>query len=138
MSLFEVIDESGLRRLPVKELSGERARRHRVDAPKEPSDPAEVRGRILESDRCHGDIEVPSDHFGDRSSRHALVADGMQHGSRRRLVQRESEQMRGIETMHGRPPVRALAYVGRDTALSRDLDERRYEAPVSSSVDARR
>ena len=46
---------------------------------------------------------MASDHFGYLADRHALVADRVQHGSRRRLLRRQPEQVCGVQYVHGRP-----------------------------------
>src|SRR5712691_7180738 len=64
VALVEVVDEPGLGRLPSQQLAGQRAR-GRAIGPDEGSQPGEVRSCVPGSDGDHGEVEMPSDHFGD-------------------------------------------------------------------------
>ncbi len=85
-----------------------------------------------------GRLEMAADHLGDVADRHALVGDRVQRRSRRRLLQREAEQARGIEAVHGGPAVGPVADVAGDAFVAGDPDEGRHEAVVSVAVIRRR
>ena len=81
---------------------------------------------------------MPADHLGDVADRHALVGDRVQRRSRRCLLQREAEQARGVEAVHGRPAVGPVADVAGDALVAGDADQGRDEAVVSVAVVGRR
>ena len=85
-----------------------------------------------------GTSRMPADHLGDGADRHALVGDRVQRRSRRRRLQREAEQARGIEPVHGGPAVGPVADVAGDALVAGDVDQRRDEAGVSVTVHRRR
>ena len=80
----QVLDEPGLRRLPARQLAGQRARRWDVER-EELGQPGEVPGRVPGGDGHHGQGEMPADHLGDVADRHAFVGDRVQRRSRRRI-----------------------------------------------------
>jgi hypothetical protein len=62
----------------------------------------------------------------------------VQHGSRRGLLQRQPEEVRGIEPVHGRPAAGAVAEVAGDALVAGDADQGRHEAAISIAVHRRR
>ena len=71
------------------------------------------------------------------ADRHALVGDRVQHRSRRRLLQRQAEQARGVEAVHGGPAVGAVADVAGDALVAGDADQGGHEAVVAVAVHGR-
>jgi hypothetical protein len=77
---------------------------------------------------------MPADRLGDGADRHALVRDPVQYRSRRSLLQRQAEEVRGIEPVNGGPAVGPIADVAGDALLAGDADQGRDEAVISVAV----
>ena len=104
-------------RARVRSLDAERS--IAKNAPMNPKCSTASSGR----DRGHRQAQAPADGLGDRLRRHALLGDGVQAGARRRLLEPEPDQPRGVRAVHGRPPVRAVADVRRDALLAGHADD---------------
>ena len=104
----------------------------------EAGQPGEVLACVLGGDGDHREVEMPADHLGDVADRHALVGDRVQRRSRRGLLQRQAEEARGIEPVHGGPAVGPVADVAGDALVAGDADQGRHEAVVSVAVNRRR
>jgi hypothetical protein len=63
--------------------------------------------------------------FGDVPSGHTFVVDPVQSGSRWRLLQRQPEQVSGVENMHRGPAVGPVADVAGDAFVPGDADQYR-------------
>src|SRR5260221_433391 len=68
---------------------------------------------------------------------HALIGDRVQPRSRRGLFQRQAEQVRGVEPVHGGPAVGPVADVAGDARVAGDADQGRHEAVISFAVHRR-
>ena len=77
---------------------------------------------------------MAADRLGDLTDGHALVGDCVEGRARRRVFQRAAEQARGVEAVHGRPAVGAVADVAGDALVAGDADDRRHEAVVAVAV----
>src|ERR1035437_648399 len=77
---------------------------------------------------------MPPDYFGDVADRHALVGDRVQRRSCRGVLQRQAEEVRGIEAVHGGPAVGPVADEAGDALVAGDADNGRHEAVISVAV----
>ena len=66
----------------------------------------------------HRNFQAAADCFGDVSSRHPLLRNGMISASRGTLLNHQPVETGGIEPMHRRPSVHAVADVRRDALLA--------------------
>jgi hypothetical protein len=66
-------------------------------------EPAEMLARVIGGNRCHWNVQMPADRFGDGADLHALVADRMPHRARRSILHRQAEEARGIEPVYRNP-----------------------------------
>ena len=137
VALVEIVDEPGMRGPPPHELAGQRARGGDVGG-EEVREPAEVLACVLGRDGDHREVEVATDHLGDLADRHAFVGDPVQNRSGRGRLQRQAEEPRGIEPVHGGPAVGPVADVAGDALLACDVDQGGDEAVISVVVNRRR
>ena len=77
VALIEVFDQPGPGGLPSQQFACDCAGCRAVER-EEACEPGEVRPGLLWGDGDHRDVEVPADHLGDVTDRHAFVGDGMQ------------------------------------------------------------
>ena len=89
---------------------------------------AEVLACVLGRDGDHRELEVATDHLGDLADRHAFVGDPMQNRSGRGRLQRQAEELRGIEPVHGGPAV-GPSPMWPETAFSRAMSIRAATKP---------
>src|SRR2546426_1562742 len=130
---LEIGDETRLVWVPSKPLSRHRARGRKVER-EETREPGEVRGGLFGGLRDDRHVQASADDLRDLPGRHALVGNAEKRRSRRTLLERQPEEMRGIEPVHRGPPVAPVADVGRDALLARDLDEDRNEAVIAIAM----
>ena len=81
-------------------------------------------------------IELAADGFGDRTHRVALVADLVCHRAGSRVFEDQPEELGGVEAMHGRPALGAVADIARDPGAPGCIDEHRGKsAALACGVD---
>jgi len=139
VAFVEVVEQSGLCRLPAQQLAGQHAGGGAVGRKQGP-EPPEVRACVGGSDGDHRYAEMPADDLGDVADAHALIRDRVQSRARRSLPQREAEEVRGIESVDGRPTVRpvaaALEAAGAVLEERREFARRR-QAVIAANADLR-
>src|SRR5436305_5924108 len=113
MPYFEILDQADVARLPSEPFLREDARRRRIYS-EEPPHPAEVLGRFLRGDRHRRHVQMTADGLGYHASRHALVRDSVERGTRLALLEREPVEVRGIQAMDRRPSIGAVADITGD------------------------
>src|SRR5882762_8807529 len=86
----------------------------------------------------HLHVQSPADYAGDFSNWHALIADRVIFGSSGTLLNRQPEEMGGVESMHRGPAVEPVTHIRRNALLPRDADDCRNEAVVAVTVDSGR
>lgn len=96
---------------------------------------------ILRGDRCGGEIEPAADDLGERTHRITLVGDGVRHRAGLRPLEGQAEQPGGVEDVHGRPALTAVADVTGDPRAPSGLDQQGRESaraggPVHGSREA--
>ncbi len=92
-------------------------------------------GCLLERLRDDRHAQTSADDVCDVSGGHAFVGNRVKPGSRRTFLERQPEEMGGIQPVHRGPSVAPLAQVGRDALLARDANEGRYEAMITLTMD---
>ena len=125
-----------MRRFPVEQLSRNGVGCRRVRA-EETAHPPEVATRLVARYRDDGKTESLAYGLGDGFGRDTRLRNGVDRGSGRGTFERQAYESRGVEAMHGRPAVGAVADVARVPLCARDRDERRDEAVVTLAVDRR-
>ena len=127
-----------MRRLPADQLPRARARRRVVDLRKARKEAQRCAG-LLGRDALRRHADPATDRLRDRAERHALVGCGVEPRPGRRRLQPEAIEPRGVERVHRRPAVGAIADVHRATVLAGQRDQRRHEArAIERAVHRRR
>src|SRR5882672_8002417 len=134
---FDIEEEPSLSWAPFQPLPRARARGRNIDR-KEAPEPGKMTGCLLERFRDDRHAQPSTDDVRDPPGGHALVSNRVKPGSRRTVLERQPEEMGGIEPVHRRPSVAPLAQVGRDALLVRDANEGRYEAMIALTMDRQR
>jgi hypothetical protein len=81
-----------------------------------------------------GRFRCRSDDGGDVAERDGLVGDSVQPRAGGCFFQRQPEQVRGIQSVHGAPPVGPVTGVRRDTLAAGDADDGWDEAVIALAV----
>ena len=79
-------------------------------------------------------IQSSADDVSDVSRRDPLVGDPVVVGRGGALLQREPVETGSIEPVHCGPAVHPVAYIGRNTLLARDADEKWNEAVIACAM----
>src|SRR5690349_7473086 len=99
---IQVGDQSAVYGLPAPQFAGERVGRGSIGAEK-PTEPREVVGSLARGDRNDRYIEPAADRLGDVAGRHTFLGDGVQNRARRRVLDRETDQATGVQSMDRGP-----------------------------------
>src|SRR6266446_6414972 len=137
MSPFDIAKEPRLARAPSQLLLSAGARSRNVER-KEAPQPGKMIGCLVQRFRNDRHAQASADGVRDVSRGHALVCNPMKPGSRQTFLERQPEQMGGIEPVHRGPSVTPLAQVRRDALLARDANECRYEGMIALTMDRQR
>jgi hypothetical protein len=78
VALFEILDQSRVRGLPIEQPSREGTSRGHVDG-EERCETTELCRSIVGVDRRDRNVEMTADDFGDHAGRHSLVVNRVQH-----------------------------------------------------------
>src|SRR5262249_56407042 len=88
----------------------------------EAREPGKMIGCFLARFRDDRHLQASTDDVRDVSRRHALVRNPVKRGSCGTFLERQSEEMRGIEPVYSRPAVEPLADIRRNALRARDAD----------------
>jgi hypothetical protein len=77
---------------------------------------------------------VPADDGGDVPERDGLVGDPVQPPAGWRFLQRQLEQVRGVQPVHGAPPVGSVTDVCRHPFVPGDADEVSRAMPMRAGM----
>ena len=94
-----------------------------------------MRGRFFGGLRDERYSEFVRNHGGDVPDRDSFLGDGVVTGVRLPALERQTERLRGVADVNGRPALRAVADVGRDPFRTRDRDQRRHEVSILVAMD---
>src|SRR5215472_14256490 len=98
VALVQVVHEPRLDRPPPEQLAGQSAGGRLVDREYVPNE-----AELLNRHRRGGQVQMAADDSGDVAGWHPLVADRVQPRSWRRLLDRQTEKVRGIQYVHRGP-----------------------------------
>ena len=119
MTLVEVGDQPRVLGLPPELLLGQGTGGGAVQQG-ERGHPAEVALGLLAGDGGHREIQLLADDGGDVAKRDGLISYPMQPCPGGRFLHRQPEQVRGVQPVHGAPPIGpSPAYA--ETPLSRAM-----------------
>ena len=110
VAFFEVRDERGLHGMPIQLVLGQSAR-GRVVNRSERCEPAEMAGCLFGGDGGQWDLQMSAYDVGDVMKRHALVGDSVISGAGGTLLERQPEEMGGIEPVNRWPAVESVAHI---------------------------
>ena len=131
-ALPEVVEAARPRRTPTHEPPGPAARCRAVRG-QEGREECAVGRSVPGGDGGGRDVQVPADHLRDGADRHALVGDGVEP----RDLQRQPEEVRGVQTVDGGSAARPVAQPARYALGPGDADEACQEATVTFAVASR-
>src|SRR5215469_2260913 len=94
--------------------------------------------RLLAGKADHRYVQMLADDLGDLAERNAFVTDRIQPRARGRRLQRQPEQMSGVESVHRGPPVGPVLNVGRQALRAGDAYEGWDEAMITPAMHRQR
>src|SRR5258708_35609238 len=91
-------------------------------------------GCLFERFRDDRHVQASADDVRDLSGRHTLVGDPVKPRSRRSFLERQPEEMGGIEPVHRGPAVEPVTGIRGNALFTRDADQRRHEAVIAAAM----
>lgn len=134
MTLLEVVYKPQVSRLPAQQRAGQRARGGHFGSQEacQPKCPLAASGETETTGRSRWRPITSA------MVRHALIRDCVQHPTCWGLLERPSEQVRGVESVNGRPAFRPTCDVSRNALTPSNPNQGRDEIGVALSVNRRR
>ena len=124
-----------MHRKPAKALLCQLARSRAVE-PGKGGKPAEMIGSFPGGFACHRKVQPPADGLSNFSELNSLFRHPVKPGLRRkRLLQRKSVKLAGIEPMQGGPAIESFADVRRHALFTGRVDENWNKAVIAIAVD---
>ena len=96
--------------------------------------PAEMGLRLFGLDAHDRHVQEPPDRRRDLAKRDAFVADGVERAAGGAALDRQAEDLRRIEAVHGRPAVEPFADIGRHAFFARKRIKHRNEPLLAQPV----
>ena len=80
-------------------------------------------------------VQLSADDLCKLAKRHALLGHRVISGAGGTVLQRELNDPRGIDPVHGRPTVPCVADVGGNALLAGNADQLRHESMITLAMD---